>query len=212
MRDGSLPDGWGTTATSRRWSCWPCRAGASPWPTRWPGPCAPLDVSVVRKLGLPGHEEVAAGAIAAGGTRVVNREVVDRFALLAAAIEAVAEKEGRELERRERTYRAGRPPLELRGKTVLLVDDGLATGASMRAAVQAARPFGPARLVVAVPVAPADTCGALRSEVDEVVCAFMLTVFSAVGQGYADFTQTPDREVLGLLRQAASRQGETYDG
>ena len=168
---------------------------------------APLDVFIVRKIGMPGHEEFAIGAIASGGTRVMNEDVVERYRVPEAAIEAVAEKERRELERRERAYRDDRPPLDLTGKTVLLVDDGLATGASMHAAVQAVRQFGPAGIVVAVPIASPDTCQEFRSEVNEVVCAVTPALYYAVGQGYADFSQTTDEEVHDLLARAASQGG-----
>lgn len=168
---------------------------------------APLDVFIVRKIGMPGHEEFAIGAIASGGTRVMNEDMVERYRVPEAAIEAVAEKEQRELERRERAYRDDRPPLDLTGKTVLLVDDGLATGASMHAAVQAVRQFAPARIVVAVPIASPGTCQEFRSEVDEVVCAVTPALFYAVGQGYVDFSQTTDEEVHDLLARAASQGG-----
>lgn len=168
---------------------------------------APLDVFIVRKIGMPGHEEFAIGAIASGGTRVMNTQVMERYRVPEAAIEAVAEKEDRELKRRERAYRDGRPPLALQGKTVLLVDDGLATGASMRAAVQAIKQFKPAKIVVAVPIASPDTCEEFRTEVDEVVCAVTPAPFYAVGQGYADFSQTTDQEVHSLLRRAAIQKG-----
>ena len=168
---------------------------------------APLDVFIVRKIGIPGHEEFAIGAIAFGGTRVMNTQVVERYRVPEAAIEAIAEKEGRELERRERAYRDGRPPLALQDKTVLLVDDGLATGASMRAAVQAIKQFEPAKIVVAVPIASLDTCEEFRTEVDEVVCTVTPVPFYAVGQGYADFSQTTDEEVHRLLGSAAAQKG-----
>src|SRR5688500_16634152 len=132
---------------------------------------APLDVFLVRKLGVPGHEELALGAIATGGVRVLNPSVVHDLGLTGAIIDAVAEREGHELARREREYRDGRPAPDIAGRTVILVDDGLATGATMRAAAAALRQQGPARLVVAVPVAAAATCDDLRREVDEVVCA-----------------------------------------
>lgn len=168
---------------------------------------APLDVFIVRKIGMPGHEEFAIGAIASGGTRVMNEDMVERYRVPEAAIEAVTEKEQRELERRERAYRDDRPPLDLTSKTVLLVDDGLATGASMHAAVQAVRQFAPARIVVAVPIASPGTCQEFRSEVDEVVCAVTPALFYAVGQGYVDFSQTTDEEVHDLLARAASQGG-----
>jgi predicted phosphoribosyltransferase len=163
---------------------------------------APLDVFVVRKLGVPGHEELAMGAIASGGVRVVNRQVVERLGLGEEALRRVAEVEGRELERRERRYREDRAPPELAGRVVILVDDGLATGSTMRAAVAAARRAGPARIVVAVPTAPASTCQGLAEEADEVVCATTPRPFRAVGYSYRSFPQTSDEEVRAILRSA----------
>jgi putative phosphoribosyl transferase len=161
---------------------------------------APLDVFVVRKLGVPGHEELAMGAIASGGVRVHNEEVVSKLRLDDATIERVAEAEERELARREHRYRERRPPPELAGRVVILVDDGLATGSTMRAAVAAARRLGPARVVVAVPTAPASTCVELRREADEVVCATTPRPFRAVGYSYRSFPQTSDEEVRDLLQ------------
>jgi predicted phosphoribosyltransferase len=163
---------------------------------------APLDVFLVRKLGVPGHEELAMGAIASGGVRVVNEAVVSSLRVPDAAIERVAAEEGRELERRERAYRDGRPAPPLDGREVILVDDGLATGSSMRAAAAAARAQGPRRIVVAVPVAAAETCRDLAREVDEVVCAVTPEPFYAVGMWYDDFDQTTDGEVRDLLARA----------
>jgi putative phosphoribosyl transferase len=163
---------------------------------------APLDVFVVRKLGVPGHEELAMGAIASGGVQVVNEQVVGRLGLGEAVLRRVAEAERRELERRERIYREGRSPPDLAGRVVILVDDGVATGSTMRAAVAAARRLGPARVVVAVPTAPASTCQRLRSEADEVVCATTPRPFRAVGYSYRSFPQTSDEEVRALLRSA----------
>jgi predicted phosphoribosyltransferase len=164
---------------------------------------APLDVFVVRKLGVPGHEELAMGAIAGGGVRVRNEEVVGKLHLDDATIQRVAEAEAQELVRRERRYRGGRPPPELAGRVVILVDDGLATGSTMRAAVAAARAAGPpARVVVAVPTAPASTCEQLRREADEVVCVTTPRPFRAVGYSYRSFPQTSDEEVTDLLRSA----------
>lgn len=163
---------------------------------------APLDVFVVRKLGVPGHEELAMGAIATGGVQVRNQEVVGRLGLGEADLRRVAQAEGRELARRERSYREGRPPPALAGQVVILVDDGLATGSTMRAAVAAARRLGPARVVVAVPTAPATTCQRLRDEADEVVCASTPRPFRAVGYSYRSFPQTSDQEVRDLLRTA----------
>jgi len=161
---------------------------------------APLDVFVVRKLGLPGHDELAMGAIASGGVRLVNDDVVNTFGVTADEIARVAAREERELERRERLYRGdGRPPPVVTGRTVLLVDDGLATGASMRAAVEALRAQHPKAIVVAVPVAPAESCDVLRGVADDVVCALTPEPFDAVGLWYDDFRQTTDEEVHELL-------------
>jgi predicted phosphoribosyltransferase len=164
----------------------------------------PLDVFVVRKLGVPGHEELAMGAIASGGVVVLDDDVVRGFGIPPEVIQRVAEEEGRELLRRERAYRDGRNPPEVAGKTVLLVDDGLATGSSMRAAILALRQLHPARIVVAVPAAPASTCQELAAEVDEVVCATTPSPFFAVGQAYWSFDQTTDDEVRDLLRAASA--------
>jgi putative phosphoribosyl transferase len=167
---------------------------------------APLDVFLVRKLGVPGHEELAMGAIATGGVRVLNRGVLAEIGLTDREIDAVARREADELARREALYRGGRPPLDVHGKTAILVDDGLATGSSMRAAIEALKLLGPARIVVAVPVAAAETCDALRREVDDVVCALTPEPFYAVGLWYQDFSQTSDDEVRALLGvQAESR-------
>ena len=163
---------------------------------------APLDVFVVRKLGLPGHPEYAMGAIASGGVRVLNEEVLESFAVPHTAIDAVTSTEQLELERRERAYRDGRPPVTIAGRIVILVDDGLATGSTMRAAVLAVRRLRPARVVVAVPVGAWETCEALGEVADEVVCPFIPEPFRAVGLWYADFCQTTDEEVRRLLAQA----------
>lgn len=162
----------------------------------------PLDIFVVRKLGVPGHEELAMGAIASGGIRVLNDDVVAALGLPEALIEHVAGLEQRELERREHAYRGDRPPLDVRGRTVIVVDDGLATGASMRAAVAALRQMRPSRIVVAVPTGAARTCAEFAGEADEVVCAAMPEPFYSVGQAYEDFSQTSDAEVRDLLAQA----------
>lgn len=167
---------------------------------------APLDIFLVRKLGVPGHEELAMGAIASGGVRVLNDTVVDALNIPERLIDAVAEKEQRELERRERAYRGDRPKPEVRGKTVILVDDGLATGASMRAAVEALRAQDPARIVVAVPTAAPETCEAFEDTVEEVVCAETPQPFFGVGFWYQDFSQTSDEEVRTLLARAQSLQ------
>jgi predicted phosphoribosyltransferase len=162
----------------------------------------PLDVFIVRKLGVPGHEEYAMGAIAAGGVRVLNDNVVQMLDIRDADIEAIVDAEQRELERRERLYREGRPPPDVRGRSVILVDDGLATGSTMLAAVRALRALQPARTIVAVPTAAAETCHELRRETDEVICLSTPEPFRAVGLWYADFSQTSDDEVRDLLQRA----------
>jgi putative phosphoribosyl transferase len=166
---------------------------------------APLDVFVVRKLGVPGHEEYAMGAIAGGGVRVLNDDVVRSIGLPEAAIEAVVRAEQAELERRERLYRDARPPPDVRARTVIVIDDGLATGSTMRAAAHAVRERLPARVVVAVPVAAAQTCDEFRDDVGEIVCAVTPRPFHSVGVWYEDFSQTSDEEVRELLAQAAER-------
>jgi putative phosphoribosyl transferase len=167
----------------------------------------PLDVFVVRKLGTPGQPELAMGAIAPGGVRVLNRDVVDSFAIPDWAIEQATRQEEEELQRRERQYRGNRSPLEVHGKTVILVDDGLATGSTMRAAAAALRKAGAARIVVAVPVASRATCDQLREEGNDVVCATTPEPFFAVGQWYKDFDQTSDEEVRDLLDRAVVSGG-----
>ncbi len=167
---------------------------------------APLDVFVVRKLGVPGHEELAMGAVATGGVRVLNDSVVRALGIPDDVIDAVAAQEERELERRERLYRDGRPPPDVQGKMVILVDDGLATGASMQAAIKALRQQHPARIVIAVPVAAPEICEALRAEVDEVICALTPDPFLAVGFWYEDFSQTTDDEVRYLLARQRQPQ------
>jgi putative phosphoribosyl transferase len=163
----------------------------------------PLDVFVVRKLGVPGQEELAMGATASGRVRVLNEEVIKELDITDRAIEGVAAREEEELERRERLYRGERAPLDVKGKTVILVDDGLATGSTMRAAVLALKRQAPARIVAAAPVAAPSTCEELREEVDEVVCAATPEPFYSVGQWYEDFSQTSDREIQDLLSRAA---------
>ena len=163
---------------------------------------APLDIFIVRKLGLPGHEELAIGAIASGGIRVLNHDIVQALKIPQTMIDTVTRQELKELERRERAYRGDRPPPEVRGRTVILIDDGLATGASMRAAVAALRAQNPARIVVAVPTAAPETCAAFESEVDEIVCAMTPEPFYGVGRWYEDFSQTTDEEVRALLEEA----------
>src|SRR5919108_2215446 len=163
----------------------------------------PLDVFLVRKLGVPGQEELAMGAIASGGVRVLNREVVEPLGIPDSLIDAVATREQRELERRERAYRDQRPPLAVSGKTIILVDDGLATGSTMRAAAAALRQQRPARIVVAVPVAAPVICEQFRREVDEVVCLLTPEPLYGVGFWYQDFTQTSDQDVRELLARVA---------
>jgi len=159
----------------------------------------PLDVFVVRKLGVPGHEELAMGAIASGGIRVINEDVIRAYNVSDAEIETVTAVEQQELERRERIYRDNRPLPPLHDHTVILVDDGLATGSTMRVAVLALRQESPARIVVAVPVAAAETCDEFHTLVDDVVCAETPSPFYAVGLWYEDFAQTTDEEVHDLL-------------
>src|SRR5437773_4142064 len=164
---------------------------------------APLDIFLVRKLGVPGHEEYAMGALATGGVRILNPDAVQHLGISEDVIEKVVAKEKAELERREREYRGSRPVPELRGRTVMIVDDGLATGSSMRAAVAALRQKQPARIIVAVPVGAPDTCADLHREADEAVCARQPEPFYAVGAWYQDFSQTTDEEVRALLAEAA---------
>jgi putative phosphoribosyl transferase len=167
-----------------------------------------LDVFVVRKLGVPGHEELAMGAIAPGGVRVLNEEVVRTLGLGKSEIEAVTRREERELARRERQYRDGAMPVDVRGKTVILVDDGLATGSSMRAAVAALKNLRAGKVVVAVPVAPAEACESLREVADDLVCAETPEPFFAVGAWYEDFDQVEDEEVRALLAHARAKHEE----
>ena len=164
---------------------------------------AALDVFVVRKIGLPGHEEFAIGAIASGGARVMNDEVIESLEVDQVLIDAVIEQEEKELERRERLYRGSRDPLDVRRKRVVLVDDGLATGSSMRAAIRAIRALSPERIIVAVPVGAPETCEALAVEADEVICGETPDPFYAVGLWYEDFSQTTDEEVRELLERAS---------
>src|SRR4030081_3571591 len=172
---------------------------------------APLDVFLVRKVGVPGYEELAMGAVATGGVRVLNDQIVQQLNIPSYVIDAVTAQEQQELARRERLYRGGRPPPDVRGRTVILVDDGLATGATMRAAVRALRQLQPARIVVAIPTAAPETCEELRAEVDDVVCAITPEPFLAVGHWYEDFSQTTDDEVRDLLsrRQRPAEAQET---
>lgn len=163
----------------------------------------PLDVLVVRKLGVPGYSELAMGAIASGGVHVIDRSITSALGISVEDFEAVLAAERAELERRELLFRGGRPPLDVHDKTVILVDDGLATGATMRAAVEALRLRGPARVVVAVPVASPEICAAFRPLVDDMICLLQPPQFHAVGLWYVDFSQTSDSEVRMLLDAAA---------
>lgn len=170
----------------------------------------PLDVFVVRKLGVPGFEELAMGAIASGNVSVLNQDVVSMLPDPAATLEAVIALEEAELQRRELCYRPDRPPLDLQGKVVILIDDGLATGATMRAATAALRKQRVAKIVIAVPVGAPETCQEMESEADEMVCVLMPASFHGVGQFYQDFSQTTDDEVRQLL--AGSRKTQVTDG
>jgi len=169
---------------------------------------APLDIFLVRKLGVPGHEELAMGAISAGGVRVLNDDVVSYLGIPGEVIDAVAADELGELKRRERTYRGDRPEPDVRRKSVILVDDGLATGSTMRAAAAALRQKKPARIIVAVPVAAAQTCDEYRMGADEIICANTPEPFFGVGQWYRDFSQTTDEEVRQLLARAEAASEE----
>jgi predicted phosphoribosyltransferase len=168
----------------------------------------PLDIFLVRKLGVPGHEELAMGAIATGGVRVLNEDVVDYLGIPLNVIDAMAAREMNELRRRELAYRGNRPEPDVKGKTVILVDDGLATGSTIRAAAQALRQQQPARIVVAVPVSAPQTCDEYRIGVDEIVCAATPEPFLGVGQWYVDFSQTTDDEVRDLLEQARANESQ----
>jgi putative phosphoribosyl transferase len=166
---------------------------------------ADLDLMLVRKLGTPGQPELAMGAIASGGARVLNQEIIDALSIDEAILGDVARREQRELERRQRAYRGDRPLPELRAQCIILVDDGIATGATMRAAIAALRQQEPARIVVAVPVAPSDTVARLRREADEVVCLETPAPFVAIGRWYQDFPQLSDEDVRNLLSRAWNR-------
>lgn len=165
----------------------------------------PLDIFIVRKLGLPGHEELAIGAIASGGIRVLNKDIIRTLNIPEEVVNQVAKREMQELQRREQSYRGNLPAPEVRNRTVILIDDGLATGASMRAAIVGLRTQHPARIVVAVPTAAPETCEAFETEVDEIVCAITPEPFLGVGRWYEDFSQTTDEGVR-LLLQAVRRQ------
>ena len=166
---------------------------------------APLDVFLVRKLGVPGEEELAMGAVASGGVRVLNKDVVQWHRIRRSTIESVAQREQLELERRERLYRHGRPMPKISNMTIILVDDGLATGATMRAAVTALRSYNPSRIVIAVPTGPPDTCRLFQDEAEAVVCATTPEPFWAIGSWYEDFRQTTDEEVQSFLDRAAAK-------
>lgn len=168
-----------------------------------------LDVLLVRKLGVPGHEELAMGAIATGGAQVLNQEVLAQLPIDPGMVEAVKQREQLELQRREQAYRGNRPMPRLQGREVILVDDGLATGATMRAAVQALQQYQPQRLIVAVPVAPPEAVLQLEQEADEVVCLLTPSVFYGVGYWYEDFSQTSDDEVRTLLRDARQQDQDS---
>jgi predicted phosphoribosyltransferase len=170
---------------------------------------APLDVLIVRKLGLPGQEELAMGALASGGTRVLNEELVQQLGIEEAVIDRVAAREAVELQRREQLYRGGRPPPDVAGRIAVLVDDGLATGSTMLAAVRALRSGGPTRIVVAVPTAPPQTCAALERVADEVVCLMQPYPFYAVGLSYEDFSEVVDADVRRLLDEARADSRES---
>jgi predicted phosphoribosyltransferase len=168
----------------------------------------PLDIFLVRKLGVPGHEELAMGAISTGGVRVLNEDTVDYLRIPEHVIDAIAAEELKELKRRELAYRGNRPEPDVKGKTVILIDDGLATGSTIRAAAQALRKQQPARIVVAVPVSAAETCDEYRMGVDEIICAATPEPFLGVGMWYLDFSQTTDEEVRDLLERARGEKRE----
>lgn len=171
-----------------------------------------LDLMLVRKLGVPSHQEFAMGAIASGGIQIVNEDALRANHIDQRTLEAVVAREGQELLRRERAYRATRAPMKLQDQVVILIDDGLATGASMMAAVHAVRLQKPARIVVAVPVAPLETAEALRSEVDELICPLIPEWLMSIGSWYVDFSQTSDEEVIDLLHRAWERESKPAQG
>ena len=168
----------------------------------------PLDIFLVRKLGVPGHEELAMGAISTGGVRVLNEDVVDYLGIPEQMIDTIADEELKELKRRELAYRDNRPEPDIKGQTVILIDDGLATGSTIRAAAQALRQQQPARIIVAVPVAAPETCDEYRIGVDEIICAVTPARFFGVGRWYLDFSQTTDEEVRELLERARGEKRE----
>jgi predicted phosphoribosyltransferase len=168
----------------------------------------PLDIFLVRKLGVPGHEELAMGAISTGGVRVLNEDTVDYLRIPEHIIDSIAAEELKELKRRERAYRGNRPEPDVKGKTVILIDDGLATGSTIRAAAQALRQQQPARIIVAVPVSAPETCDEYRIGVDEIICAVTPEPFVGVGMWYLDFSQTTDEEVRDLLERARGEKRE----
>lgn len=170
---------------------------------------APVDLWLVRKLGVPGQEELAMGAMAGKDTRVLNQEIINLLNIDQTSLNATIARERAELERRNSLYRQGRPPPDIQGKTIILVDDGLATGATMRAAIASLRHAGAARIIVAVPVGAASAGEKIRKEADEVVCLYTPEPFYGVGQWYDDFSQTTDEEVLALLDRANTKPGKT---
>jgi len=170
---------------------------------------APLDVLIVRKLGVPGQEELGFGAIASGGLRFLDAEIVEAVGISKRNLERITETEEKELKRRERAYRGARPPFDASGRTVIVVDDGIATGSSMQVAINAVRQMNPSHLIVAVPVAPVSTCHRLQAKVDDLVCVYMPRSFYAIGQYYEDFSQVSDEVVTELLAQAMPRKSRS---
>jgi putative phosphoribosyl transferase len=200
MKDDSWQRALHVTPIAQTCWCWRYHAVACLWLAKELK--APLDVFLVRKLGVPGQEELAMGAIASGGVRVLNEEIVNYLGIPDEVIDAIAAVEQEELERRQRAYRDGRPPPDVKDRIVILIDDGLATGSTMRAAAESLRLQKPQRIVVAVPVSSPETCDEFRSEVDEIVCAVTPLHFQGVGRWYEDFSQTSDEEVRELLKRA----------
>lgn len=170
---------------------------------------APLDLWLVRKLGVPGQEELALGALAGENIRVLNQDIIDLLNIDQTVIDGIIARERAELERRNGLYRQGKPPPDLEGKTIIIVDDGLATGATMRVAIASLRHSGAARIIVAVPVGAVSTCGKIEKEADELICLHMPEPFYGVGQWYGNFSQTSDNEVLALLNHAVKNPGRT---